>query len=479
MTLTNRLSLFFLGTLAVVLAGFSGLLYCLAHHALHQQVDDRAAAVLDTLAAAAEVDQDGIEWDPHERFLPFGDDRFATFLWCVRDERGQRRDGSRHGEGLFANAVPENGEEIRNDVLQGGKRWRLVTKRLLAPSTNQERPKRPPRRHSALTLAVAIPLDEVRSQLHALALTLTLLSFGLWGGAAFAGRSLCRKALMPLTRMAHASRAIQPGDLHGRLPAPETHDELAELCVAFNDLLGRLQESYERQRRFTAEASHQLRTPLTAMLGQVEVALRRERSAEENRRVLALVQKQATQLRHIVEQLLFLARADAEAQLPEGERLDLVAWTIEHLQSWQDCRRQRDLTFATPPSVGPLWVKVHPALLAQAIDNLLDNACKYSEPGAPISLAAGQDGEDVFLTVEDRGCGICTEDLAHVFDPFFRAQEGRKRGISGIGLGLAVTRRIITAFGGTVEATSRVGQGSRFTVRLSAHPFSDHDLSLS
>ena len=127
---------------------------------------------------------------------------------------------------------------------------------------------------------------------------------------------------------------MSAADLDRRLPLAGTGDELDDLSRAFNGLLDRVGESFERQRRFTGDASHQLRTPLTAMLGQAEVALRHDRDPAEYRRVLESVRGQAQHLRRIVEALLFLARADAEARRPELERIDLAAWAAEHLTTW-------------------------------------------------------------------------------------------------------------------------------------------------
>jgi signal transduction histidine kinase len=234
---------------------------------------------------------------------------------------------------------------------------------------------------------------------------------------------------------------------------------------AFNDLLDRLGESFERQRRFTGDASHQLRTPLAAMLGQIEVALRRERPPEEYRQILTLLRSQADNLREIVEALLFLARADAEARLPELETVDLAKWVKEHYSRWGGDVRFRDLR-VDPSSRGPLWVKAQPALLGQLLDNLWSNACKYSEAGAPILVRTEQGPEANFLLVQDAGKGIAPEDLPHVFEPFYRSPRERRLGLAGIGLGLAVARRIATALGGTLAVESRMGEGSRFTLRL-------------
>jgi heavy metal sensor kinase len=451
MTLATRLSWFFLGALAVALLGFSAVLYGLAHVHLHRQFGDRLQATLNTLAAAAEVEPDCVEWDLTRRHLKIDTDSIGPVLWEVVNERGQRVDGSREGES--------------ERVFGGRKGWQTLERRL-QPEKAARRPLET-KEHAAVVIRVAAPLEPVRAMLRRLALALVGLSLGLWLAAAFLGRRLCRRGLRPLTDMAQAARAITASDLGQRLPAADTGDELEDLGRAFNELLGRLQESFERQRRFTGDASHQLRTPLTAMLGQVEVSLRRDRDTEEYRRVLGRVLGQAVRLRQIVEALLFLARADAEARAPELERVELRQWLATHLQSWADHPRAGDLR-QEPAELngGPLETRVHPALLGQAVDNLLENACKYSDPGTPVVLRAWQEGKDVCLDVADRGRGIDAEDLPHVFEPFYRSGAARQSRSGGVGLGLAVAARIIASFGGYIEVKSEPRQGSLFTIRI-------------
>src|SRR5262249_55252998 len=159
-------------------------------------------------------------------------------------------------------------------------------------------------------------------ELRTVAMILAGVSIGIWLLAAAMGRRLVRRALLPVTRMAEAAGAMTAADRDQRLPIPGTGDELDALAGSFNGLLPRLHEEVERQKRFTGDASHQLRTPLAALLGQVEVALRRERPAEDYRRTLADVHEEADRLRQIVESLLFLARAESEAGRPELHPLE-------------------------------------------------------------------------------------------------------------------------------------------------------------
>jgi signal transduction histidine kinase len=191
----------------------------------------------------------------------------------------------------------------------------------------------------------------------------------------------------------------------------------------------------------------------------------RARPAGEYRDTLELVHRQATHLGQIVESLLFLARADAEARLPNREPIDLAAWLKEHLRSWSDHPRSADIRLeATPEALPP--VEAHPPLLGELVDILLDNACKHSPPGSPVTLRLGREGGRVLLVVADRGCGIAAEDLPHVFEPFFRSADARRRGVAGLGLGLAIARRIAGACGGTLTAAGSPGGGVVFTLSL-------------
>ncbi|MGP0068869.1 MAG: ATP-binding protein [Isosphaeraceae bacterium] len=480
MSLTGRFSTLFLSAMAVVLVGFSTALYVSARIYFDRQVSERLASALAILSAAAEIHPDGVEWEPQERVLPLGQESGAERLrWMVFDDRGRRVDHSRNlvDRDLTPEWTPRSGTAALPAWLvdRQGRSWRISQRRIgpdagTAPGPGPEAPHREGAEpdateaiHPFLVLTACAPLDPAEATLATLGGFLIALSVGIWLLAALLCRRLSRRALTPLTRMVASARSLDAGDAGWCLEEAGTGDELDELGRAFNELLSRLHVAYERQRRFSGDASHQLRTPLTVLIGQIQVALRHERSGEEYRRVLESALGRAVQLGRIVEALMFLGRAEADARLPECELLELDRWVAEHLSTRPDA----DLVHLALRCDGA-WVRAHPPLLGQLLDNLLDNAGKHGRPGTPICVETIREDGVVLLAVEDAGPGIPPEDIPRVFEPFYRSPQARRRGIAGVGLGLAVVERIAVAFGGSVRVRSEPGGGCRFEVRLVA-----------
>jgi two-component system, OmpR family, sensor kinase len=468
MSLTLRLSCFFVGALALVLVGFSVALYALATRYLERQVDERLTAALDTLEAAVDREPDGLDWDIQEKRVSLGkESSLEAVRWQVNTAVGERLDCSPNmgSADLGSTVFNDEGKALGGVVMSHleGAPWRLAWRRVRSEHAVAKGQSIKEPRHGMLVLSAGLSLQPIRATLRQLGLALLGLSAGLLLTAAIVSRWVCRRAIAPVTRMAAVAREMGAPDLNRRLPDPGTRDQLSDFQRSFNGLLDRLQEAFERQRRFTGDASHQLRTPLTAMLGQVEVGLRRDRPPEDYRHVLAMVQEQANHLRRIVEALLFLARADAEAALACLESIDLATWLPDHLKAWTSGPRASDLKMEL---AGPAWARVHPILLVQLIDNLLDNALKYSEPGTPVRIAVKPEAGAVILAVEDRGQGIFPDDLPHIFGAFYRSTEARRQGKAGVGLGLAMAKRIAAAFGGTLSLESEIRQGCRITLRL-------------
>jgi signal transduction histidine kinase len=467
MSLVTRVSVAFLVALALALGGFSGCLYYLAGLRLRLDLDQELEATLDRFSDRPEVDS-------------------GRVTWAIYDETGRRME-SASGAGRAMILDGRDLGPLAVDVAttiagSDGLRWRVLARSIgggrrrggpPGARGKEHRPGPPPhddhkagapgRERRAHVLAAWASIEPVEGEIRSLATVLPLLSLGLWALAAVIGRHFGRRALAPLTLMAEAARAMPFDDC--RLPSPGTRDELDEFASSFNGLLDRLHVALERQRQFTGQASHQLRTPLAALIAAIDVARRRPRTVPEHERVLDRLHEDAARLCRVVEALLFLARADAEAELPDVEPVDLAAWTVDHLRTWAGHERAADLHVEQCDG-DALWTRAHPPLLGQLVDSLLENACKYSGPGTPIIVRVWSEPAAVAIAVEDRGCGIPAEDLARIFEPFYRAESARQLGHAGVGLGLSVALRIAATHGGTIAADSEPGQGSRLVVRL-------------
>lgn len=482
MSLTNRLSLFFLAALALVLAGFSAALFFLFRVHLYAQLDDRLDAAMNALVAAVEVHPGDVQWEPLERRLGVGEDvTLDQPRWVLHDLTGRLRDRSHN-----LTAGPDGGEfddhgwrvHIRRmragnftpEAVEGaeGTHWLgSLAKTALEDARTVRLPDDRTFESDGLVLTVAVSEAPVVAMLRWLAFVLVGVSATIWIMAALWGRWLCRRALRPISRMATSARTIRrKPEPSATLDVPPTRDELEDLGQAFNELLTDLRESLERQRRFTGDASHQLRTPLTAMLASVEVALRHDRSPTEYQRVLEVVRRRGGQLRQIIESLLFLARADGTTLLSAPESLDLNDWCKTWFDSWGEHSRAGDFSFRASPE--PARTTTHPVLLGHVLDNLLDNACKYSEPGTPIGVSVEVAPTHVCVIISDSGCGIGKDQQSVIFEPFYRTNESRWQGKSGIGLGLSIVKRLVTILGAKVEVMSEPGKGSDFRVLLPA-----------
>jgi two-component system, OmpR family, sensor kinase len=465
MSLSNRLLAFFLIGLTCVLTGFSLVLFLLAREYLHQQLDVRLEAALNTLMAAAEIEEGGLEWDIHERRLQVGSALpDAAVEWSVHSGQGRLVDAS---AGLLEQdplrremaAAPDQGFLPAGTL---GNKRRCLRRSVSAPAPTATGSSK---LYATLVFTVAASTRPTDKLLEQLATALVVITLAVLTIALFAGRWFCRRALRPVTEMAVQARNMDGLERAERLHVPASRDELEALGQSFNGLLDRLHVALERQRRFTGDASHQLRTPLTALLGQVEVALRHPRTADEFRQTLVQVQQQGQHLRQIVEMLLYLTRADAEAKLDKLAPLDLNDWLPKQLGNWSAHPRARDLQ-PGPPAAQSCFVQAQPPLLGQLLDNLIDNAFKYSEPGSPVAVRLEIENARASIIVEDRGIGIAEADLPHLFEPFFRSETARALGPSGVGLGLSIAQRIAQLFGGEIAAASRDGKGSRFTLSL-------------
>src|SRR5215472_13224856 len=286
------------------------------------------------------------------------------------------------------------------------------------------------------------------------------------------GYFLARKSLAPVVAMSSQAGRIGAANLHQRLSVQNEKDELGHLARSFNSLLERLSESFERQRRFMADASHELRTPVAILRGEAEVALsQQERPLTEYRESLSVLHHEAERLTRIVEDLFTLTRADA-GQYPLQPRdfyLDELIAECVHSARTLALAKKISLTFE-----GAAEAPIHAdeSLLRRMILNLLDNAIKYTPEGGRVTVACQLSSSSEYaLSIGDTGTGIAEQMRGRIFERFFRADKARSRAESdggGAGLGLAISRWIAEAHQGRLELTRSDSTGSTFTAHLPA-----------
>jgi two-component system, OmpR family, heavy metal sensor histidine kinase CusS len=277
------------------------------------------------------------------------------------------------------------------------------------------------------------------------------------------GIFLSRQALRPVADSIRAARRLDPANLSERLPRTGADDELDELAGTINGLLDRLGAYHTQITRFTADASHELRSPLGAMRAAVEVALQKPREAEEYRSVLASLGEQCERLTSLVNGLLLLARADAGEVLLRRETVDLAALACEVGEMFDPLAEEKGIQLITHAR-SPVTVAGDASRLRQLVTNLLDNAIRFTEPGGSVTLWVDGIADRAMVRVKDTGIGIPAMRLPHIFERFYQADAARSS--EGCGLGLSICRWIVNAHGGTIEARNGEVNGAEFTVRL-------------
>jgi len=310
-------------------------------------------------------------------------------------------------------------------------------------------------------LQVLASLDNVQEALARLRQALLLGSPLLALAAAFGGYFLAARALAPIDQITRTARRISAEDLSRRLDLPATNDEVGRLAATFDGMLARLDDAFRRERQFTADASHELRTPLAAMQAILSVTRAQRRSPEDYEAALADLADETDRLRGLTEDLLRLARGETP---PEGvsEEIDLSTLLDDVADSLRPLAEAKGLALICDVPAGLAVTGDRDALIRLFV-NLLDNAVKYTARGS-VTVAARAGVGGLQVTVADTGSGMAAEDLPHVFDRFYRADQGRTE--HGTGLGLAIARQIAQGHGGALTVESTPNMGSIFTVSL-------------
>jgi heavy metal sensor kinase len=278
------------------------------------------------------------------------------------------------------------------------------------------------------------------------------------------GWVLTSRALQPIRDISKTATQISGGDLSQRIDVADTDSELGQLANLLNSTFTRLEAAFAQQKQFTADAAHELRTPLAVIISDTQTALTRPRSAEEYRETVEACLEAAQRMRALTHSLLELARFDAGQEQIERQPFDLAEVARECSSAAEKIARERGIRIVT--DLQPAAANGDAARISQVIANLLTNAIHYNKEGGEVFVLTRQDGAKALLVVKDTGQGISSESLPHIFERFYRADASRARGASHSGLGLAISKAIIDAHNGAIAVESVVGEGSTFTVRM-------------
>jgi heavy metal sensor kinase len=284
--------------------------------------------------------------------------------------------------------------------------------------------------------------------------------------ASLTGYWLSSRALSPVQEIIRTARGIGVQDLAGRLAVPEPQDELRSLSETLNEMLARIETSVKRITQFTADASHDLRTPLAVIRSNAELALRRSRTEEEYRETLSRILTASEETTHLIENLLTLARADAGAEELLFQRIDLLAQVRKAAEEAGILAAAKGIQFALESLTGQLWISADERALQRLFLIVLENAVKYTPHGGRIEIRFIHEQGSATVEFRDSGIGISENDVPHIFERFYRADQARSREPGGSGLGLAIARWIVEKHGGTIEAQSVLGSGSVFRLHF-------------
>jgi two-component system heavy metal sensor histidine kinase CusS len=280
-----------------------------------------------------------------------------------------------------------------------------------------------------------------------------------------AGYVIAHRGVRPIQRVTEITRRIGPTNLTERVSCDGLPAELRKLAATFNGMLDQLEQSFARLSRFSADIAHELRTPVATLRGQVEVALSKLRSPDEYREILQSNLEDCTRLAHIIDRLLFLARAENPEQEVTKEPCDLQEELITICDFYDAAATDAGVKLLTSNN-GSTNALVDRVLLQRAVGNLIANAIAHTPAGGSVTVSARETENSALVEVSDTGIGIDASHLPHVFDRLYRADNSRASGTGGVGLGLAIVRTIAHMHGGGVDISSAVGQGTTVSIRF-------------
>lgn len=464
-----KLTFWYVGLLAAILAVFSFGFYSLLDKSLRQRLDGslRSAAQVTALTLNHETEEhlgksEGEESvrqvlnTMHQTSFP----RAGLSIWegtrLVAEKPGIAGLDARQAHSMMSRDTTDS----YSTIFANGEHYRVIRLEATVPAS-----------HTTYLVLASESAEAVEAELRTVAEILAIIVPLCLLAAAAGGYMLARKSLAPVKEMAEAAEQISSRNLTQRLPIGNPHDELGLLAQTFNRLFGRLHDTFEQQRRFMSDASHELRTPMSVALTATQVSLtNRETPPEALFETLEVVQSQMLRLRRVVEDMFTLAQADSGSYTPSFSPFYLDEVVVESARAGRVLGDAKGVgvNLATPGS--GLEANGDEGLVRQLLLILIDNAVKYTPAGGRVDVQLAATREAYRITVRDTGCGIPKDDQAHIFDRFYRVDKSRSRknpgAGSGAGLGLSIARWIAGIHRGTVSLEASGASGSVFTVVL-------------
>ncbi len=316
------------------------------------------------------------------------------------------------------------------------------------------------------TIQIAIDVSQEQELLTRFRLWFWAILLGSFAILPLIGYQIARHGIRPVEQMTTTARHISSTNMHERILPDGYPVELASLADTFNQMLDRLEESFGRISRFSADIAHDLRTPVNNIRGEAEVALARTRSAYEYRDVIESCLEEAVRLSDLIDGLLFLARAESPLTHLHRERVNVAELLGGVREYYEASAADGRVSLTTMVDPEPVIAELDRTLVQRAVGNLVSNALAHTPPGGAIVLGTIADFSTIRIEVSDTGVGIPAEALPKVFDRFFRVDSSRSQSSGGTGLGLSIVQSIVLLHGGSVEISSQPGQGTRVTLQM-------------
>ncbi len=448
-----RLTAWYFAVLAVVLSAFGVTAYIEMRHSIRQTVDEelriRAEGVHQLIVRTI---QRGAEDDLQEGLREHTELRQGGALLQVSDEQGNwlYRSPVMSDYGVPRPAtVPKKATEYKGKDVP----LRIWSEKVSVGG-------------QSYLIQSAFEMDDFYEALDHFALLLFISIPSLLLCAAAGGYWISTRALAPVDQITRTARTISAQNLSSRLVVPKTGDELQRLSETLNGMLERLEAAFKKITQFTADASHELRTPVAVMRTRAELSLRKARSADEYRDVIAEVLAELEKTSGLIEQLMFLARADSGAETLHFAATNVAEVLREACHQGSALAEAKQIDFQEQISGDSMWIRGDASSLRRLFLILIDNAVKYTPASGQIEVSLQRNDGYAVAEVRDTGIGIAEADLPNVFERFYRADKARTRESGGVGLGLSIGRWIAEVHAGTIVVHSSPGRGSIFQIRL-------------